>query len=98
MVKNSEKEDKNIQGTPPLLPFQLRLKTSKSSKNTLARIGRAYAAGQIDAETFKNLTWFFSQFINYLKLEDNIDLLCRVEALERILSKPKENKKELSVC
>jgi len=98
MVKNSEKNEKIVEGTPPRLPFSLRLRTSKSSKNTMSRIGRSYAKGEIDETVFKNMVWFMSMYLNYLKQDDNIDLLCRIEAIERILAKPKENKKELKLC
>jgi hypothetical protein len=92
MPENMPEKEKNISGGPPRLPFSLRLRTSKSSKATMARIGKAYAKGEIPEDVFKNMTWFMSQYICFLKLDESIDLDARITAIERALSKPKEVK------
>jgi len=92
MSEKQVKTDKNISGGTPRLPFQLRLRTSKSAKNTLARIGRAYASGEIEADVFKNMTWFMAQYIFYLKNDEAVDFDCRLTAIERTLGKPREVK------
>jgi len=97
MPENTPEKEKNISGGTPRLPFNLRLRSTKSAKNTMARLAKSFAKGEISEEVFKTLIYFMQQYLGYLKQEDNIDLLCRIEAIERILAKPK-GKGGLKAC
>lgn len=57
------------------IPFDLRLRSLKCSRQTLARILRSWARGEIDESTAKTGTWLFSMYLGYLKagLEEDIE-------------------------
>lgn len=65
--------------TPPLASLKLRLNTIKNSKNSLARIIRLYAQGQIETDTFKALVYGFSYYLNFLKQTDIVQKLDDLE-------------------
>ncbi len=69
----------------PRLPFVLRLRSLKASRQTHARILREYAKGTIDTETYRAVVWGLNNYLAYLKAEQAEELERRVIALEERL-------------
>lgn len=67
-------------------PFSLRLRSLKSSRQTLARIVREHARGNLDRDTFKDLVYGMSHLLSYMKTEKELDVEARLEAIEDRLS------------
>lgn len=70
---------------PKPLEFRLRTRTLKTARQTFARIFRTYAEGKIDHETFRNMIYGLSNYLDYLKTEAEINILDRLAEIERRL-------------
>jgi len=60
----------------------MRLNTLENARKTYARFLRAYAAGIIPSGYFRDIVYGFSGFLQYWKLEKDIEIEERIEALE----------------
>jgi len=69
--------------TPRRLDFDLRLRSTKSTRQSFARILRGYARGEIDEQTFKSLVWALNQYTGLLKLQTEEDLIKRMDEIEK---------------
>ena len=69
----------------PRIPFDLRLRSLKSSRQTHARLLREYARGTIDEPTYKALIWGLSNYLSYLRAEREQELERRLDAIEERL-------------
>lgn len=72
-------------GGSPRLPFDLRLRSLKSSRQSLARILRAWGRGEISEQVAKTSTWLMSMFLAYLKESTSEELEARLAGIERKL-------------
>lgn len=66
----------------PRVPFNLRLGSLKSTRQTFARILRAYAAGTIDQDSFKAMVYGLGGFLAVFKAEVDGDFDDRLTAIE----------------
>ena len=82
MDRNSEHASKG--GGGRVAPFDLRLGSVKSCRQTLSRLVREYSRGNIEEAPFKTLTWGVSQLIAWWRLEKDIQIEERIERLERL--------------
>lgn len=64
------------------IPYRLSLRTVKASRQTFARLMRGYADGTIDRDDFKTLIYAFSHYLQFLRLEKDLNIEERMEALE----------------
>jgi len=62
---------------------KLQLNTPKNARNSYSRVMRLYTAGKVDHATFRNLVYAFSVLINLLRLEKDIEVEKRIEAIEK---------------
>jgi len=67
-------------GTP--VPFKLMLHSVPATRRTFARIIREYAKGRIAESDYKAVIWGLSQYLGAFRLEKDIELEKRLEALE----------------
>ena len=74
-----EKQDNNY---PVPMEVKFQLNTVKNSKNSMARIYRAYTSGKIDHTTFRACIYFFSHYISMLRLEKDIEIEKRLIEIE----------------
>lgn len=79
-----KRRDKEPGGGGRVAPFDLRLGSVKSCRQTLARLVREYSRGKIEEGPFKTLTWGVSQLIAWWKLETELQIEERVKRLEEI--------------
>ncbi|MEX2443327.1 MAG: hypothetical protein WD492_06970 [Alkalispirochaeta sp.] len=80
-----EQNAKLTNGTlPPArpVPFDLRLRSLKSSRQSLARILRAWGRGEIDEATAKTACWLLSMYLGYLKAGVEEDIERQLKELE----------------
>ena len=61
---------------------RLPMKTHSQARNTLSRLLRQYHAGELDGGTFRTLCYGFSCLLGYFKLEQEGDILTKLEELE----------------
>lgn len=72
-------------GLPSIIPrigFDLRLRSLKSSRQTLARVLREYGRGTIDDATYRGLVWGLNNFLGYLRESGAEELEVRLKTLE----------------
>lgn len=65
----------------------LRLRTVKSSRQSFARILRAYAKGELDDTIFKAMVNGLNVYLSYLKTESEQTIEVRLTALEESLKR-----------
>ncbi|MCF7939506.1 MAG: hypothetical protein K9L68_12975 [Spirochaetales bacterium] len=75
-------EDKTEKQQQETLPYALRLRNLKCSKQSFARLLRAYSRGEISQEFYKDLIYGLSQYAHYLKMHSEQEILERLEKLE----------------
>ena len=75
MAQNDEDKPKGVLPVP-------RLRSVKSTRQTMARYIRAYAAREIEDTTFKTIIYGLAQYQSYLRLEAEVEFEKRLEALE----------------
>ena len=75
-----EKTDTPSPGDPK--PVRFILGTLESSRNTFARVLKAFSKGNIGTERYKNYVYGFTAYLAYLKLERECDIEKRLDALE----------------
>lgn len=63
------------------------LNTPENSRKTLARLIRKYNADQIDEQKFKALVYAINYLLSYWKLEKELDIERRIEALEEAMER-----------
>ena len=68
-----------------VLGFDLRLGNVKGCRNTQARILREFAKGHISEGFFKALTYGVQSQIGWFKLEKELEIEARLDALEERL-------------
>ena len=61
---------------------QLRLNTLENSRRTYNRVARAYLAGEIDTEKARGLGYLLNGILQYWKLEKEMDVEARLQAIE----------------
>ena len=83
----SELETKNKNLTPSHpVPFDMRLGSLRSSRQTLARIIREWGKGTLSEQDAKTGTWLMSAYLGFLKLESTEDVEKRLAAIEKALT------------
>jgi len=81
-----ETKNKNLTPSPPV-PFDMRLGSLRSSRQTLARLIREWGKGTISEESAKTGTWLMSAYLGFLKLESSEDIEKRLAAIEKALER-----------
>jgi hypothetical protein len=66
----------------PLVPWNLRLASLKSARQTVARLCRTYAQNEIDRDTFKTLLFGLQVLRSFFSAEFEIDVEKRLQAIE----------------
>lgn len=69
------------------VPFFLRMGSVKSCRTTMVRLTREYAAGKVDDSTFRAVIWAMGQLISYWRLEKDLQIEARIEAIEKQLER-----------
>ena len=80
-----EKEQNNQGAASGGCPFQLRLRSIRSSRQTYARICRERGKGTLDEKVYRSLLYGLNGYLAFLKLEKEEDLEVRITALEKII-------------
>jgi len=62
--------------------MQLRLNTLENTRASFGRVLREYAAGRIEDQYARTLGYLFAQYLSYWKLEKDIKIEERIDALE----------------
>ncbi len=70
----------------PKTPPQLRLNTPANARRSLARIIRMRAKDEITEADYKSIVYGISSMLGYFKLESDLRIEERIEALEARLS------------
>jgi hypothetical protein len=81
-------------GGSPRLPFQPRLRSLKSSRQTLARIVREWGKGTISNEDGKTAAWLLNMLLAYFKAAETEEFETRLQELDRKLSKLETERKK----
>mgnify|MGYP007123703269 CR=1 FL=1 len=77
----------DISDTQGLETAQLRLNTLENSRKSFARIIRLYARGELDRVLFRDLTYGFTGYLAYWKLEKDIEIESRLDAIEQAIER-----------
>ncbi|TVR12190.1 MAG: hypothetical protein EA385_00085 [Salinarimonadaceae bacterium] len=77
-------DDRSEGGTPRPVPWDLRLGSIKGARQSLARLIRGHARGEIDAATLRTLTWAIGQLVGVWKVENDGAIEARIARLEAI--------------
>ena len=64
----------------------LRLGSTKSTRQTLARIIRAYGKGTLEEGLYKGLVYGLSHYLAYLRFESDMRIEERIDELEKRLN------------
>jgi hypothetical protein len=64
---------------------KLRLNTHVGARRTLARLLREYDNGAMESEKFRDLVYGLSKLLDYFRLERELEIEHRLEAIERRL-------------
>ena len=64
---------------------ELRLSSPKATRQTYARILRAYNTGDIESQKFRDLVYGMTSFLQYWKFEKDIDIEKRIDELEKVV-------------
>ena len=62
--------------------MQIRLNTVQNGRKTIAAIARRYEKGEIDEATARTLRYLLDGVLSWFKLERDIDIEERIDALE----------------
>jgi len=84
--ENIKTNDSNRYAAPLGDIVKMQLNSVKNTKNSLARIMRAYMSGTIDHAAFRNMIYAFSTLTNIHKLEKDIEIEKRLKDLESKLN------------
>lgn len=82
-VVSPPERNETRQGDP--IPFPLRLRSVQSTRQTFARVLREYGRGTISEPIYKSIVYGLSQYQSYLRLEADMELEKRLEAIEEHL-------------
>lgn len=85
----SDTEQKTEAKTAYPIPFQLRLGSIKSCRQTMTRLVREYGAGKVDDGTYRAVIWGLGQLISYWRLETDLRIEDRIDAIEKALESRK---------
>lgn len=80
--KVEPQDDTGVDEARPV-PFSLRLASVKSTRQSFARIIRAYGKGLIEREVFRDLVYSLSSFAVLLKMETDGDIDKQLAELQR---------------
>ena len=88
-MSEEQKQNATVQtaGLPPVLPFQLRLRSLKSTRQTFARLLREYGKGRVPESLYKNLIWGLGGLITAFKEEREESTAKKLEAVEERLER-----------
>jgi len=67
---------------PNPVKMTLQMNNVKNSRNSMNRLAKAYMKGTVENSVFRNMTYFFSQYINILRLESDLQIEKRLKDLE----------------
>ena len=81
-VPDSERNSNSKNDTPAPLPFTLRLRSLKSTRQSMARVLREYGKGNISQKIYRDLIYGISQFAFLLKTEKEAEIETRLQAVE----------------
>ena len=71
--------------TSPPIFFALRLRSLKSTRQSMARVLREYGKGTISQQVYKDLIYGISQFSALLKTEKEFDIESRLLQIEEVI-------------
>lgn len=78
--------DELVEKTPRRIPYNLRLRSLKSSRQSLTRIIRSWASGEISAENARMATWLLQVLLQYHKESELSEVSERLTKLEKSLA------------
>jgi len=82
--------------TPPI-PYSLRLRSLKSSRQSLTRIIRSWGSGEVSTADAKNAAWLLQTLLSYHKETELVEVTDRLAKLEKALKdlegRPPRNEK-----
>ncbi len=81
MAKEARNESDETHGGIPV-PFHLRLGTPKSCRQTMSRIIREHARGNVDPATARSIVWSLGQLLAYWRFEKDLEIEERLSRLE----------------
>ena len=81
MADMQRNEEEPVEGATPL-PFVLRLGSVKACRQSMTRLVREYGKGRVDSTTFRTTVWALGQLVTYWRLEKDLEIEKRIEALE----------------
>lgn len=85
----------------PRIPYNLRLRSLKSSRSSLTRIIRSWGSGAIETSVAKTAAWLLQVLLSYHKETELSEVLDRLSKLEKQLKAVEEGrhreKRNLSV-
>ena len=71
-------------GVTPL-PFHLRLGSPKAVRQSMARLVREHARGNVETAMFRTTVWALGQLVNVWRFEKDAEIERRIEEIERRL-------------
>jgi hypothetical protein len=79
-------QDNEMDGNKPAGGIrELRLNTLENTRKSFARVIREFHAGRMEAGHARTLTYMLSHFLGYWKLEKEMQIEQRLEAVEQVL-------------
>lgn len=86
----------------PRIPYNLRLRSLKSSRQSLTRIIRSWGSGEVETVTAKTAAWLLQVLLSYHKEAETAEILDRLTKLEKQLKELEEGrnreKRSLSIA
>jgi hypothetical protein len=74
------------------IPYTLRLRSLKSSRQSLTRIIRSWGSGAIETATAKNAAWLMQVLLSYHKETEIIEVMDKLAKMEKRLKELEEVK------
>jgi hypothetical protein len=74
------------------IPYNLRLRSLKSSRQSLTRIIRSWGSGEVSTADAKNAAWLLQVLLSYHKESELVEVMDRLTKLEKALKELEEGK------
>ena len=75
------------------LPFRLRLASLKSARQSVARIVRSYAKGEIDPATYKGVLYGLQNLLAFMKSEHDYQIERRLDEIEDEVGRARQERR-----
>ena len=76
----------------PRIPYNLRLRSLKSSRQSLTRIIRSWGSGEVETATAKTAAWLLQVLLSYHKETELVEVMDRLAKLEKALKELEEGR------